>query len=47
MTSSRNQRWLSLSGLTGGAAMFVAEALIVAVLAAAAWLLSVVILALL
>lgn len=47
MTSSRDRRWLSLRGLTGGAAMFVAEALIVAVLAAAAWLLSVVILALL
>lgn len=47
MTSSRNRRWLSLPGLTGGAVMFVAEALIVAVLAAAAWLLSVVILALL
>lgn len=47
MNNSRERRWLSLSGLTGGAVMFVAEALIVAVLAGAAWLLSVVILALL
>lgn len=46
MTGSRDRRWLSLSGLTGGAVMFVAEALIVVGLAGAAWLLSVVILAL-
>lgn len=47
MTGSRDRKWLSLPGLVGGAAMFVAEALIVAVLAATALLLSVVILALL
>lgn len=47
MTGSRDRRWLSLSGLAGGAAMFMAEALIVATLGVAAWLLSVVILALL
>ncbi len=47
MNNSRDRRWLSLRGLTGGAGMFVAEALIIAVLAGVAWLLSVVILALL
>ncbi len=47
MTGSRDRRWLSLPGLAGGAAMFVAEALIVVALAATALLLSIVILALL
>lgn len=47
MTRSRDRRWLSLPGVAGGAVMFVVEALIVVGLAGAAWLLSVVILALL
>lgn len=47
MTSSRDRKWLSLPGLAGGVAMFLAEAFIVAGLGAVAWLLSVVALALL
>lgn len=44
MTSLRDRRWMSLRGLAGGLAMFVAEALIVAGLAAVALLLSAVVL---
>lgn len=47
MTTPRERKWTSPQGLAGGFAMFVAEALVVAALLAVAWLLSVVILALL
>lgn len=44
MAPSRDRKWLSVSGLIGGLAMFAAEALIVGGLAAAAWILSLLIL---
>jgi len=47
MTAPRERKWMSIPGLTGGVAMFAAEALVVVGLAAAAWLASVVILAIL
>lgn len=47
MTKPRDRKWFSLHGLAGGLAMFGAEALIVIGLAAAAWLISVVVLTIL
>ena len=47
MTEPRDRKWLSIQGLAGGLVMFAAEAVIVAGLVAAAWILSVFILALL
>jgi hypothetical protein len=47
MTGLRDRKWLSLQGLSGGLAMFAAEALIVAGLALFAWLTSLLILSIL
>lgn len=47
MKNQRDRRWLGLPGLSGGVVMFVVEALIIVVFLAVAWLLSVVVLALL
>jgi hypothetical protein len=47
MTGPRDRKLLNLHGLVGGLAMFAAEALIVVGLAAVAWLISVVVLAIL
>jgi hypothetical protein len=47
MTGPRDRRWLSFQGLAGGLTLFTVEALIVLGLAAVAWLLSVLILAIL
>ncbi len=44
--SSRNRRWMSITGVAGGLAMFAIEALIVATLVAAAWVVAVTVLAL-
>lgn len=43
----RNRKWTSIRVLAGGLAMFAAEMLVVAALVAAAWLLSIIILAVL
>lgn len=47
MSEPRDRRWLSFLGLSGGLAMFVAEALIVVGLVTLAWLTSVLILSVL
>lgn len=47
MTASRDRKWMSVPGLFGGVAMFLTEAAIVVGLAAVAWLLSALILAIL
>jgi hypothetical protein len=47
MTAPRNNKWTTIHGLVGGLAMFAAEALTVLGLGAVAWVLSVVVLAIL
>lgn len=47
MTGPRDRKWLSFQGLAGGLAMFAAEAMIVVGLVVVAWIISVVILAIL
>lgn len=47
MSTPRSRRWMSIKGMAGGMAMFATEALIVVGLVAVAWIISVVVLALL
>jgi hypothetical protein len=47
MSDRRDHRWTSLRGVAGGLVMFIIESLVIVVLVALAWIVSVVVLAIL